>query len=125
MCEIDWDGDGDDKWVWWENTPRIAKKKHRCGACCAPIRPGDPYLDHRHISRDDGFGANKACAACGISLVTFGEAHNFWTSPEGLETFLRECVVEDDGKGGWRDDLAGILKRRRIALRASRGEVGA
>lgn len=115
MCEIDWDGG---RWNWFINTPRVAKKEHRCGTCAMPIRAGDPYLDHRHIF-DGRLNAAKACAPCAISLLSFGEAHNFYTSPDFLEEFLRDCVVnEDEGKGGWRDDIAGIVKRKRAARRA-------
>lgn len=120
MCDIDWDGD---RWSWFRQTPRTAKKEHRCGACGLPIRPGEPYLDHRHID-GDGISASKACAPCGITLVVFGDAHRFYTAPECIEEFIRDCVInEDEGKGGWRDDLAGIIRRRRAASRAlSRSE---
>jgi hypothetical protein len=117
MCDVDFEGGS---WAWWSFTPREARKPHKCDACGTPIRPGEPYLDHRHIHREDGMGAGKACAPCGLSIQAFGDSHNFWTSPDSIEEFLRDCVVDEDAKGGWRDHVAGIIKRRRAAKRLTR-----
>lgn len=117
MCDVDFDGDA---WRAWSDVPRKARKPHACDSCGSAIRPGDAYLAHGHVNPDGGAESEKACFACWWTREAFAQSHRVYMSISFTEELLRECIIDDSEKGGWRDDLAGIIKRRRAAARTTR-----
>ena len=114
VCDID---AGDyESWRAWSETPRKARKEHRCDACGVTIAVGEPYLVHSHVGEGTA-ETEKACFACWWARKVFSSAHGVTYAPSYLKTSLMECI-DLDGDREWRPLLAGVLRRERRARRA-------
>ena len=106
----------------WRETPRTARKQHRCDGCGAFIRPGEVYLAHFNVF--EGEASNeKACFACWWALEDFGNHHGQRMAPANLSWMLSDCYG-GEGRGYWTDEdrlwrryHAALLKRTRAARR--------
>lgn len=117
MCEVD---DGNRAEVWNE-TPRKARKRHRCDTCGATIAVGDRYVDHRSIF-DSRVTAEKSCMPCDEARQDFGHEHGMTPLPSDIREYLSECVrgvpadMSDEDRR-WVAYLSGIETRHAEAAR--------
>jgi hypothetical protein len=111
MCVVD----DNETCVVWRETARTARKPHRCHACCAPIVPGEAYLEHFSLF-DDVPQAERLCFLCWLVREEFRQAHESVMTPTCLTDYLRECVAESEEgsetRARWAE-LLGQLNRRR------------
>lgn len=107
----------------WSETPRMARKEHRCSCCRGTIAQGTPYVAHFNVYDGDA-SYQKMCAPCWFAREDFGQAHQQWVTPSYLAEALHECFGEEsreyweDDDRRWRQHYAGILIRRRAANRS-------
>lgn len=117
MCEVY--ADDYDRCTVWAETAHLARKQHRCNACCGTIMPGTKY--QRHFSVIDGYvTSEKVCADCTVVRAAYLAEHRIIGVPSRTEFELRECVGPSryrehwgDTERKWRSALAGMLQRRR------------
>lgn len=118
MCEL-YTGDYEYSSVWSVTKP-VARKQHRCNCCGGFIEPRQQYV--RIFAASDGRGSSeKSCALCYDAAVEFGDEHHLYPFPSDLVNHLRECydprarVYWSDQDRRWRQLMAGILRRNRVA----------
>lgn len=116
MCVIDLDPCD----VWRERVRR-ANKRHACDCCTFSISKGEHYLYNSYIF--EGYpGSEKICFACWWVREKFAEAHRgIHPAPSDMIDELRQCIDGDGEDSEWRDDLASILRRARLASRERPG----
>lgn len=103
MCSIDYE-----PCQAWSETPRTARKAHRCSSCCQTIAAGEAYLNLGYVFDGSG-GTEKVCFPCWWVWEIFGSAHGQKPMPSNLDEAIQECI--GDGDDDWRGELA-FLKRR-------------
>lgn len=119
MCEVY--ADDFDSWAAWSNTPRKARKAHRCDSCGAAISPGEAYNAHSHVG-DGTAESEKQCFGCWWVDTAFSGEHGFSMAPSYLLSRLRECLHNAPRDAEWRTELASVLRRVRVSNRgAARG----
>lgn len=98
----------------WRETPRRARREHRCDGCCCVIRPGDAYLSHFSIFDGEAHG-EAMCFPCWFAREAFAELHGAHMNPDYLWESIQDCIAEngDDDPDGWRGLLASIKRRYR------------
>lgn len=117
----------------WRETPRIARKPHRCSACGAAIHPGTAYLDH--FSLFEGVSSSEsACFTCWLAREEFADAHGQRFPPSALADLLADCldgfrwtrhmkrvapamVAEREEAVRWAVSLRALRTRARLAVK--------
>lgn len=100
----------------WRETPRVARRPHRCDCCGKRIAPGKQYLEH--FSVIGGSPVREAmCAPCDSARDDFASAHGQSPNPSYFAEVLSECVVGEDRSSPWRTMLAALLWRQRQAIK--------
>jgi hypothetical protein len=101
----------------WRETPRRARKPHRCSACLTVIVVGEPHLEHFSVFGDANY--ERLCFACWLVREEFRLAHHTSALPSTLRDRLDECVAEEcrESEGGarWAELVAQLRERRRAA----------
>lgn len=92
MCEID----SDEYAEVWVETPRKARKPHRCDCCNGVIKPGETYT-HHFSKFDNSLSDQKKCPACTEAMKEFAaEPGHMLVMPDSFNEFLEECISESD-----------------------------
>jgi hypothetical protein len=126
MCDVSID----DVCEVWRQTPRTARKEHRCRTCHGRILPGERYIVHFAVYDGDPC-SEKMCGPCDAAAAEFA-AHHDGTRfvPSATMETLRDCYMEENRDGWtdqdrrWRSLVAGMLVRGRAARRVSSPALG-
>ena len=116
MCQIY----SDEAYQTFRETPRVARKAHRCTCCRRIIAVGEQYTDH--YSMGDGPSRGKLCAECLRDRDSFAAAHeNLTATPDGFESLLQGCIADGDPESErvWQPVLDRITESRE-AIEAKR-----
>jgi hypothetical protein len=104
----------------WRETPRTARKVHRCSVCARAIQPGELYIDHFSLD-ENGPCTAKVCSDCRQAQDIFAAAHEdeygpSYIQPPGFATLLSDCIAEGDEESEtrWRPMLNAINARRLV-----------
>ncbi len=111
MCVIDLDDDCSDV---WNETPRKARKAHKCYCCRRQIQPGETYIYHSSLF-DGHWTWEKCCAECEADRVEFAAAHGgARMNPGSFPEMVNECISEGDEEDSrWVPMLERIRERGR------------
>src|SRR5688500_8611718 len=90
MCEIDFDG----YCSGWRETPRMARKEHKCKPCGGVIRRGENYIEHFDIYEGEA-NREACCLACDRDREEFCKAHHVKIGPGSWLHYLSECIYDD------------------------------
>jgi hypothetical protein len=121
MCEM-WN-DGDSPTVWKE-TPRTARKEHRCDSCRGIIRSGKLYFVHFSLY-DGRTYSEKCCSPCQEARREFAmEPGHLLPMPGSFTEALDECVTDQESTPAERKKWKGVLRNiERRGKRAKASEV--
>lgn len=110
MCVIDYE-----PCEVWRETPRKARKEHRCSACGGRIAAREGYTDYFSVFEGE-INRGKACATCQTVVMEFAAAHEgMRPTPDSLVFILEECIADGDkeDKRRWTPVLAEMQTRRK------------
>lgn len=113
MCDIDLE-----QCDVFRETPRVARKAHRCSSCGARIAPREAYLDH--FSNGDGPCAEAMCFACWCAREEFMEGGHPLFNPSALHDLVSGCIEDEETERRWRP-LLDALNDRYETARAGAG----
>ena len=105
-------------------TPRKARKEHRCSCCGATVKPGEQYTVHFSVA--DGYCVTeKICALCLADRDEFCSAHDLsWVCPSDFTDVLGECIDQRDEESmrRWKPMLDRIRERGRATQTSESGD---
>ena len=80
----------------WTETPRKARKMHRCSCCFATIPLGEAYRAIFAVD-EEGKLYEKSCGLCGAARDEFAEAHDGQSpNPSCFQSVLADCISDGD-----------------------------
>ena len=110
----------------WCETPRYARKQHRCFCCNGSILRGEQYIVHFSVY-DGRPTSEKMCFECDKAQREFANAHDgIRHVPSAFLEVLFECYNEEirsawtDQDRRWRSLMAGMLLRERARKSSER-----
>lgn len=92
----------------WSETPRQARKAHRCSCCGQTIARGETYVAHFSVLQGD-VTAEKLCGRCGAFRDEFSAAHGdeLIPTPSYFPQMLADYIADGE-RARWEPMLTTI-----------------
>jgi len=116
----DWSADGNYVQAFSEEQRR-SRKARKCSTCGGRIKEGERYVRFFWVHDGDACSSSQ-CLFCNVAYEAFRSEHREYPMPNELWSGLIECLdgvnKREPEAVAWRNALAGMKRRERVATRA-------